>query len=57
MLIIFFSRILLPPDFYFFYFIFKKPSNTQNMSFNLKDFCFMVAKDCSTFVISPLDGL
>lgn len=31
--------------------------HTQNMSFNLKDFCFAFAKDCSTFVISPLDGL
>jgi len=31
--------------------------HTQNISFNLKGFYFAFAKDCSTFVISPLHCL
>lgn len=48
-LFFFFSEFF---SFFFFFFNF-----TQNMSFNLNYFCFTVAKDCSTFVISSLDGL
>lgn len=51
----FFSYSL--PFFFFFTTNFGFKKHTQNTSFNLKNFCFMFAKHCSTVVISSLDGL
>lgn len=35
----------------------RKKNHPQNISLNLEYFFLMFAKVCSTFVISPLDGL